>query len=36
LDVTFIAAANPEAEPLTFPPGEPAYGQHWAATTLWH
>ncbi len=35
LNVTFIAAANPGGEPLTFPPAEPAYVNNWAATTLW-
>ena len=36
LNVSFIAAANPGAEPLTFPPPEPAYGNNWTATMLWH
>ena len=36
LNVTFIPAANPDAEPLSFPPAEPAYGSNWTATMLWH
>ncbi len=35
LDITFIAAANPDREALTFPPVEPAYGGNWTAWSLW-
>jgi unsaturated rhamnogalacturonyl hydrolase len=36
LDVTFMAAANPEGERLSFPPPDPAYTGHWTAWSLWH
>jgi len=36
LDVTFIGAANPEGERLSFPPPDPAYTGHWTAWSLWH
>ncbi len=35
LDVTFIGAANPDAEPLQFPPPEPAYSANPTAWSLW-
>lgn len=35
LDVSFLARANPEAEPLTFPPVAPAYGGDPTAWSLW-
>lgn len=35
LNVTFVPAANPEGESLTFPPEGPAYENDWTSWSLW-
>ncbi len=35
LNVTYLPAANPDAEKLVFPPAGSAYGENWTSWALW-